>query len=132
MELNCQSDKDIDERLFCEIYVHSEECEDVFVDTVCTLLGGERSGYEVETEWAVVDVLENDDYGEEFKEPNDAFLGYRYKLEFEFEVERKASRENYVGNVGRLLSMLWDEKYKAVASCSFEDELPQAGGYKMV
>ena len=131
MEPSCQSDKDIQERLFCEIYVQSEESENSFVGRICALLSGERSGYEVETKWAVIDVLENDDYGEEFEEPGDSFLGYRYKLEFEFETEKQISREDYITNVGSLLTQLWESGHEAVASCCFEEDLPQKGGYKM-
>lgn len=32
--------------------------------------------------------------------------------------------------VGRVLTVLWERGYAAVAACDFENELPHAGGYK--
>jgi len=127
-----QSDDDTQGRLFCEIYVQSEEGENAFIEHVCALLSGSRSGNEVRTEWAVVQVFENDFAGKKFEDPKDSFLGYRYKIEFEFGSEMQIFREDYITNAGSLLTQLWDNGYKAVASCCFEEELPQNGGYKIM
>jgi hypothetical protein len=39
-------------------------------------------------------------------------------------------QQEYVESLGKLLKDLWRLGYKAVASCDFESELPQSGGYK--
>jgi len=117
------------QNLFCEIYVDAADERDTFIEKIAAMLKGQRLNYEVIAEWATIDVLANNEYGETFEEPKDAFLGYRYKLEFEFEPEKQTSHHEYIGHVGELLSNLWDVGYKAVAACSFEDELPEKGGY---
>jgi len=120
----------MNERLFCEIYVNASDSEEIFTDAISALVGGKRLGYELHTNWAIIDVITNDEFGTTFNETGDDFLGYRYKLEFELESDRQVARSEYIGNVGALLTKLWRRGYKAVAACNFEEELPRHGGYK--
>ena len=46
-------------------------------------------------------------------------------LYFPYRVEAGPKRA-----VERLLPLLWDRGIPAVASCDYEDELPEKGGYK--
>jgi hypothetical protein len=67
-----------------------------------------------------LDAERNDDYdAAAAREFPSGFLRFRYRIEVD-------TRDV----VERLLPLLWERGYPAVAVCDYEDELPEKGGYK--
>lgn len=71
----------------------------------------------------------NDEFDEdEQTEFPDVFLYFKYIVYVEF--SDKNTLKYCVDETAKLLRWLWDEKWGAVASCDYEDLLPEKGGYK--
>ncbi len=62
------------------------------------------------------------------KDEENGFLYYRYLLEIE--PTEEFGKENAVEFVGKILDYLWSQGFPAVASCDYEELLPNNGGYK--
>jgi hypothetical protein len=73
----------------------------------------------------LLEVLRNDD-GLPLEQSGDDFV--RWPVLVEVESPEGIDRGRVVWLTGRLLEILWRNDYEAVASCEFEDELPQDGG----
>jgi hypothetical protein len=97
--------------LFCQIYINYERSEKEIIFFLSELM----------TEDVVIDLRKNDEY-----QPNsDDFLFFKYILEIDFLTETV----NYVQIVGDILLFLWSKQIAAVASCDYENKLPESGGY---
>lgn len=85
--------------------------------------------FDIESPQGEISVRKNDAFNEEMrKDEEDGFLYYRYLLEVE--PEEELGKENATQFVSRILEYLWSQNYPAVASCDYEELLPNKGGYK--
>lgn len=118
--------------LSCRVYVDAPVTLDELAGAVAATVAAPVSG----TAWTKVislppgeiDVLENDEFDEEQrKQFSDGFLFYRYYVEFYTPAQGWHEVQDIVA---RVLEHLWSKGYPAVASCSYESELPRNGGYK--
>lgn len=117
--------------LGCDLFVDANVSEESLASELAQSLGNSAEGKWVETNEGLIIVKRNDEFNAEMrKDPSDGFLYYRLRIEIEPTIE--LGLENAVSLVSNLLEHLWSRDYSAVASCSYEDELPHKGGYKSI
>ena len=117
--------------MFCRIYISGVNVDGKsLLISVCTLLKGdlidntyvEKKGYSVE-------VRPNEEYDEKKEKIfPDGFLYFPYSVEIDIhdDVDKVCAAEE----MSEILRFLWRNGYTAIASCDFEDLLPENGGYK--
>jgi hypothetical protein len=115
--------------LFCKLYLDSDYNRDEILMDIKEIIGGEIGRFSsLANDNCNLDVLRNDDFQENRRnEHPDGFLFSRYLIELE--PNENVSAETYITTVSRLLEGLWNRGYKAVASCDFEELLPNKGGF---
>lgn len=113
-----------------EIYVDTNTERENLTYALGQLFGSSPDKYNnVETSIGELSVLKNDDFDEQIrKDEENGFLYYRYLLEIE--PTEEFGKENAVEFVGKILDYLWSQGCPAVASCDYEELLPNNGGYK--
>ena len=116
-------------KLDCTLYVASntnlEELRGEFVDFLKFPLTSisfiSMPNYEIS-------VRRNDEYDQfSQKEFPDGFLYFKFIVDFGF--NEGSSLEFCVQEVGKIVMWLWGKGTPAVASCDYEDLLPNKGGY---
>jgi len=114
--------------LFCKIYLDSDFYRVIILSNIREVIGGELGQYSsLANDNCNLDVLRNDDFQEHRRnELPDGFLFSRYLIEIE--PNEDVDEETYIATVSRLLEGLWSRGYKAIASCDFEELLPNKGG----
>ncbi|MCH8290755.1 1,4-dihydroxy-6-naphthoate synthase [Candidatus Poribacteria bacterium] len=119
----------MDNDLYCKIYVDTDMTHDQLVKTVARLLAGTVEMNTVAMSNCEIDVRKNEDFDDiRRKEFPDGFLYFRYYMDVE--VLTGQQRESQVELISNLLKHLWSLGFPAIASCDFEAELPQRGGYQ--
>lgn len=117
--------------MFCRIYITRESInsKDLLV-AVSNLLGAELvSNKYVEKDGYSVEVRSNDEYDKKKEKIfPDGFLYFPFSIEID--ILDEITKEDAAGEVGRILEFLWENNYTAIASCNFENLLPEEGGYK--
>lgn len=114
--------------LYTKIFLDTDMERKSVIDIVSKVVGGSVSHSAITAQHADMFIFNNEDFSEEKRnqEP-DGFLFYRYYLEIE--PRDGVEDSHYIDGIAKLLTGLWDNGLKAVASCDFEDELPRKGGY---
>jgi hypothetical protein len=117
--------------MFCRIYVYNKEIEGgELLDEIREFLNVELvDGKYIEKEYFSLEVRPNDEF--DLKKSTvfpDGFLYFPCSVEIDFAEEYSIKEASHT--VGDLLKFLWMRKYPAVASCEFEELLPENGGYK--
>lgn len=117
--------------MFCRIYASFDnnrvssligEIANVIDATIDNSKYIEKNGYSIEIRY-------NDDWHcEKAKSYPDGFLYFPYSIEID--IEDFISEEEAACEVNKILEVLWNNKYPAIASCSFEELLKLKGGYK--
>lgn len=107
----------------CKVFVHAEVAEADLIGLTAPVLFVREDNISLQ-----VEVVPNEDYDPtRSRQFPDGFVYFRYMLDLymsDAPVERKAAITT------RLLERLWDWGYPAVAACTYEDRLPERGGYK--
>jgi hypothetical protein len=81
----------------------------------------EKNGYSFE-------IRSNDDFDEmKQKEYPDGFIYFPFSVELNFQDNVTVAYAS--DEIRIILQYLWRNKYTAIASCDFEDQLPEKGGY---
>jgi|GEM_PF-835072 len=116
--------------LNCSIYLSPSWSEELLIKEVYLFLGGEKYIHScISTKNYELTIDKNDSADEkDEKDFPDGFLYFKYILYLDF--LGKNSKEFCVTEVSRLLIWLWHNGCAAVASCDYEDSLPEEGGYK--
>ena len=117
-------------KMFCRIYVSGEGIERRGLTVaVCDLLGAQLvSEKYIEKDGYSIEVRPNDEYDKmSEREFPDGFL--YFPLSIEIDIQDGISKEDAAREVGGILEFLWEGNYAAIASCEFEDLLPEKGGY---
>ncbi|MGB8699902.1 MAG: hypothetical protein WCD18_10845 [Thermosynechococcaceae cyanobacterium] len=109
------------EDLFCKIYVSSELNRFQLAEFIGFQLDGITNGKFVSTHTLEIEFRENEDFDPE-KSRNLNFLFYPIYLEIE--PKQDVESLDYINEVGKLVNILRNHEYQAIASCDFEDELP--------
>ncbi|MEV6971999.1 hypothetical protein [Kitasatospora sp. NPDC093806] len=103
----------------CQIYVRGTSPQ-FLAELIAVILGGQVDDYYgVRAEGMDFDTRPNPDAG-----LADDFIGWPLKID----AEAAPGGPSLVEPVSRLLTAAWARGYDAIASCDFEDELPDAGG----
>ena len=116
--------------MFCRIYVGINIDQKILLLSISKFLGIEpdRNAY-IEKNGYSIEVRPNDEFDE--KRMNTFPDGFLYfPLFVEIDIEDDINQESTAEEVGGILKFLWANKYPAIASCDFEDLLPEKGGYK--
>src|ERR1035437_6111970 len=110
--------------MFCRIYTTGKNITtDMILSSISNLLEKsvtdnsyiEGSGYSIS-------VRSNDEYDQEKeKQFPDGFLNFKIFIEFDF--EEQYEKGYYAKLVDKILKLLWNQKYPAIASCEFEELL---------
>ncbi|WP_027085179.1 hypothetical protein [Cohnella panacarvi] len=117
---------DID--LFCKVFIDTDFGREEVVSFVSESIDGTIERWSVSNKYCNLDLLRNDDFNEAKRAQGpDGFLFSRYYLEIEPNEETESSA--YIKCISELLTKLWNNGFKAVAACDFEDVLPRKGGY---
>lgn len=114
---------------FCKIFLDTNFNRSYVLESIKQVIGGELGKFSsLVTAHCKLEVLRNDDFHEHKRnESPDGFLFSRFLIEIE--PNEDVNQEIYVRTLSHLLQGLWEEGYKAIASCDFEDMLPNKGGY---
>lgn len=114
--------------LYCKIYVNSDKNIDEFSKDIEKIIPIKQDEfYSFEGEKFTLDVLRNKDYDKvKCNEFPNGFLFFKFNLETNC-AESEVSE--YIKFVSSLISSLWRLGMKVVASCDFEEVLPNQGGY---
>ena len=117
--------------MFCRIYITRKPIlRQELLISISNLYRSElvRNLY-IERDGFSLDVTKNDEYDEnKSKIFPDGFLYFPFSIEIDFSDE--ISEESAAKDVGELLEFLWKNNYTAIASCDFEEILPESGGYR--
>ncbi|MEC5146103.1 hypothetical protein [Chitinophaga sp. 212800010-3] len=116
--------------LNCSIYVTGSVSKEELLSGLCRLLNGKITSISfINTSNYELFVQKNDEFDEdEQKSFPDGFLYFRYIVYVEF--NDKNTQQYCVEEIAKLLRWLWEKNMAAVASCDYEDLLPENGGYK--
>ena len=117
--------------MYCKIYVTKKNIGSNELSTSISLLigGNQTNNIYVEKEGYSIEVDANDEY-DAIKEKHfpDGFLFFPFTIEID--IYDNIKKETAAQEVGGILKFLWENGYTAIASCDFEDLLPENGGYK--
>lgn len=117
------------EDFYCKIFVDSPIVIEELADEVSLMIHVEHDKFlSMEGEYFTIDIMKNKEFNKEkATEFPDGFLYFPYFIDCDVTNDKKINE--YKKMIGALLLKLWDSKYRAVASCEFEHELPNNGGY---
>lgn len=108
----------------CRIYMDADASEVEVMGLVAQLFygdGGSGADYEVS-------VVRNEDYDSQRRRQfPGGFIYFRYYVDLYMPELTTVEQAHLVAGV---LAGLWEMAYPAVAACSYEDRLPQHGGYR--
>lgn len=116
--------------MFCRIYVYSTKIEgEELLDEIREFMNVKLvDGKYIEKESFSLEVRRNDEFDSKKSIAfPDGFLYFPLNIEIDFADEYLPKAASAIGN---LLKFLWVRNYPAVASCQFEELLPENGGYK--
>lgn len=114
---------------YCSLFTDSNVSREELILRLAKFFGVSPNRHYLSNEKGEVGILKNKDYDAELrKDETDGFLHYRYLLEVE--PKDDLGEENAVNLVGKILEYLWLQNFPAVASCDYEEKLPNNGGYK--
>jgi hypothetical protein len=117
--------------MFCRIYLTGRDITtDRLLTDLSNLLKKPVVGnMYIEDSVYSISVRNNDEYDKvKEKEFPGGFLNFKLFIEFDFE---DAPGKNHISDiVAKVLQFLWANNYPAIASCNFEELLPEKGGYK--
>lgn len=113
---------------FCKIFLDTDFDRDTVLAYIKENIGGVLEKSSITNDICNLDLLRNDDFHEQKRnESPDGFLFSRYLIETE--ANEDIGTETYITTLSSLLEGLWRRGFKAVASCDFEELLPNKGGY---
>ncbi|MHA6530792.1 1,4-dihydroxy-6-naphthoate synthase [Paenibacillus sp. BAC0078] len=113
---------------YCKIFLDTDFDRNIVLASIKENIGGVLEQSNITNDICNFDVLRNDDFHEHRRnESSDGFLFSRYLIEIE--PNEDVGTETYITSVSLLIEGLWRVGYKAVASCDFEEMLPNKGGY---
>lgn len=113
--------------MFCAIYVSRDDRETISLMTqLSDLLKLPRTRGSLESEVFSLDVLESDEYDpDKQKDFPKGFLYFPVRVEITFYTDDISFASPVVA---KILEYLWENKYAAIAACSFEELLPENSG----
>ena len=115
---------------YCGLYVDASSDENSFSSELASTFGISSDKWnDIETSVGNIYVVKNDEFDEkQRKDIDDGFLFYKYKLEIE--PKPSLNKSQTIEFISKILEHCWSQGYPAVASCDYEDLLPEKGGYK--
>lgn len=115
--------------LGCIIYIHSSQTREELTKLIANILEGQEDGYTVAFAGGEVDIVKNDMFeAEKIVTFPDGFLYFSFLAEFYFHPDLQT--DQWILFTRKILLKLWENNIPAIASCDFEEALPEKGGYK--
>lgn len=112
------------EDLDCMLFVDTNVARSQLSEFIAGQVRGSAQGEYVHAESLEVEIRENEDFNpDRLDDPENGFLFYPVYLEIT--PTANVSRAAYISDVAAIMSALRGARWRAVASCDFEDELPQ-------
>jgi hypothetical protein len=117
------------DNLYCKIYVNTDKNIDELSSEIEKIISIESDEFHsFESEDFTLDVLRNKEYDEnKCNEFPDGFLYFNFNLEIDCNDTNKENE--YIEFVSTLMKSLWGLGMRLVASCDFEEVLPNQGGF---
>jgi len=113
----------VKENLYCKIYVDADVNIDQLFASISEIMSGSVNFWTIITKFCEIDIKENEDFDSVKRNLQDGFVHFPFYLDIE--PRFNITRSDYINSVAKLLKGIWQLNYNAVASCDFEDELPQ-------
>jgi hypothetical protein len=111
------------EDLLCKIYVLAELDRFQLADFIGNQLNFDVDGKFVHTSEFEIEIRENEDFDPRRVQDEDFLF---YPIYLEIEPKDNIGSSGYIHSIGKLLNILREKGFKAVAACDFEDLLPLA------
>jgi hypothetical protein len=109
--------------LFCKIYVLTESNQFQLAEFIGSQLGLDVDGKFINASEFEIEIRENDDFDPRSFQDKDFLF---YPIYLEIEPKDNIGSSGYIHGIGKLLNILREKGFRAVAACDFEDLLPLA------
>ena len=106
----------------CAIYIDIKWSMEQVLDLINEKYGGERNKYNVNCDWAILDIEKNDYSWFKKRRKVDGFLYYRYIVFVESKLPDDLF-STFVRNLREFILALKEIGAKVVPACDFEEEL---------
>lgn len=117
--------------MFFRIYVAAKDINRKnLLIYICNLLHAElASNAYIQKNGFSIEVRQNEEYDEKkAKYFPDGFLYFPFSVEID--IQDDISKADAAKEISIILKFLWESNHTAIASCEFEELLPESGGYK--
>lgn len=114
---------------YCKLYIQTTNNIDWLMNFIEINMNLKKeSPYSLYNDIINIDIEENEEYSQiECKEFPDGFLFFKFYLDIN--IQQNTDFKDYICLITKLLSILWNNNVSSVASCDFEDQLLNNGGY---
>ena len=115
----------------CIIYCSGKMSVHELRNKIAFLLNAEKTAISfIETDFYEISIHPNKEYNSEReREFPDGFLFFKYIIDIGF--DKTSNQKKCIEEVSKILNWLWETAdMSAIASCNYEDLLPNKGGYK--
>lgn len=114
--------------LYCQIFLNTHLNNDI-LNGLENLLNTKTIGNVIALEAVEIELRENESFDPKLcKEATNRFLYFPYYIEIDAFPEQ--TQENQINLVSKILEYFWSSGFEVVASCDYEEQLPNSGGYK--
>jgi hypothetical protein len=109
---------------YCTLYVNDKLNLYQLIQIVANSIGGQPEVFDsLKFPNYVIDFLLNQDFDIDKQESDyDGFLHFRFRLECSFDTDTQIAF--CVEQISKILIVLWNSEFKAVAACDYEHLLP--------
>lgn len=130
MDTNKVGEKTMFHNLYCKIYVHTNKSIDELPKEIEKQISIKSDQFHsFENQFITLEILANKEYDKnKCYEFPDGFLYFKYNLEIDCKITSKEIE--YIEFISALMKFLWGLGMNLVASCDFEEFLPNQGGFK--
>ncbi|KKD39168.1 hypothetical protein [Limnoraphis robusta] len=117
------------ESLYCQIFLNTELNKSDIIKGLENLLNTKSTGNVIALESVEIELRDNESFEQKLcKEATNRFLYFPYYIEVDPFPEQ--TQENQIDLVSKILEYSWSSGFEVVASCDYEEQLPNSGGYK--
>jgi hypothetical protein len=117
------------DNLYCQIFLNTAMSKLDIIKGLEKLLNRQSIQNVITLENVEIEVRTNEKFDRHLcKQFPNGFLYFPYYIEVDPLPEQ--TQENQINLVSKILEYCWSSKFEVVASCDYEEQLPNCGGYK--